>query len=413
MTQDDILDLVGGARAYYVWDAQKVRGSQSPEKKALTTRRIWLAAALIAAMLLLVGCTVACARGWFTEFFSARSNVPLSDSQIDFIQENEQIIQETQAKGGWTVELKSTFCSGDIAYAIFTITAPEDINLEEANIVTPNDSDGFIPGNSGMTSQGRRFFSTSLDKDRPELNVVWSYGTDWQQDNDGKPNTATYAVSIQADSMISGEDMLLEDPFGPEVEFYICFDNFIHTWMDPEVWQVIQAEHAGEDYIICGEETEGLYKFEVLVEEEWDFTITFEGTSQSKEGLELISDYALTWAHVSWKLDDEPMFYRTGKGLAPVKITSFVLTPMGATIEYEFEEPMINAFIEYQHFFGYEDRSVYAVMKDGRKIALHTDGTGDKLTAESPIILSELDHVLLGDGGKLTADGLWIEPILY
>ena len=410
MSAEDILDLMGDAKDSYVWDA---RQPQSDYGRILSVRRVWLMAAVIAIMLLLVGCTVAYVNGWFTDFFSERSTAPLSDSQINFIQENEQIIQETQAKGGWTVELQSTFCAGHKAYAIFNITAPEDINLEEANFATPNDSDGIIPGNSGMTSQGRRFFSTSLDKNRPELNVVWSYGTDWRQDNDGKVNTLTYVVSIQADSMISGEDMVLDDPFGPEVEFYICFDNFVHSWQDPEVWEIIQAEHAGEDYIICGEETEGLYKSEVLVEEEWDFTITFEGTRQSKESLELISDHALTWAHVSWKLDDDPMIYRTGEGLAPVKITSFVLTPMGAAIEYEFEEPMVNAFIEYQHFFGYEDRYVYAVMKDGSRIALHTDGTGDKLTAESPIILSELDHVLLGDGGKLTADGEWIEPRLY
>ena len=411
MKSEDILDLVGQANDPYIWDARpKKTGFR---KSVFPYRRMLLIAALVALMLALVGCTVAYINGWFTDFFSQRSETPLSDSQIDFIQENEQLIQETQAKGGWTVELNSTFCAGHKAYAIFTVTAPENINLEEANIATPNDADGFIPGNSGMTSQGRRFISTSLDKDRPELNVVWSHSTDWRQDNDGKVNTLTYAVSIQADSMISGEDMVLEDPFGPEVEFYICFDNFVHTWMDQKVWQTIQAEHAGEDYIICGEEMEGLYKSEILAEEEWDFTITFEGTSQAKERLELISDHAMTWAHVSWKLDDDPMFYRTGEGLAPVKITSFVLNPLGATIQYEFEEPMVYASIEYQHFFGYEDRHVYAVMKDGTQIALHTDGTGDKLTAESPIILSELDYVLLGDGGKLTADGQWIEPILY
>ena len=87
--------------------------------------------------------------------------------------------------------------------------------------------------------------------------------------------------------------------------------------------------------------------------------------------------------------------------------------PFGATVTYDFEEPVVGAFIEYQNMFGYTDRHIYAVMKDGTRIPLHTHGTGDKLAAETPIILSELDYVLLGDGGKLTADGQWIEPILH
>lgn len=411
MNAHDILDLIGDAKGSYVWDAQQVRGGTvSAKVRKFPARKIWLIAAVMALLLMLVGCTVAYVNGWFVDFFSARSDAPLSDDQIAYIQEKEQMIQETQTKDSWTVELKSSLCAGDTAYAIFTVTAPKDIDLEGANIATPNDGDGIFPGNSGMTFEGRHMFTTSMDKTRSEQNVVWSYGSGWKADNDGRSNTLNYAVTIRAEAMIPGQPMALENPFSPEIEFYICFDNFVHSWKDPEVWQAIEEKYAGQDYIIGSEEMEGLYKSEVLAEGAWDFTITFDGEDLAGDSMELVTDYAMTWAQVTWKLDDEPLTYQTGSGIAPVKIVSFVLNPLGATVQYEFEEPMFSAFIEYQDFYGYEDRYVYAVMKDGSKIALHTHGTGDKLSAETPIVLSELDYVLLGDGGKLTESGEWIEP---
>ena len=40
-------------------------------------------------------------------------------------------------------------------------------------------------------------------------------------------------------------------------------------------------------------------------------------------------------------------------------------------------------------------------MKDGSRIPLHTDQSGDKLKADAPIVLSEVDHILLGDGVQI------------
>lgn len=109
----------------------------------------------------------------------------------------------------------------------------------------------------------------------------------------------------------------------------------------------------------------------------------------------------MTWGLVTWKLDDHPIAYETGSGIAATKIVSFVLGPFGAEVTYEFKEPAFSADIEYQQRNGYTDRHVYAVMKDGSKIALHTHGTGTKLEAETPIVLSEVDHILLGSGEQL------------
>lgn len=406
MKSHEILDLIGDARGRHVWDAQMARcGECKTTCRKLSGKRIWLIAALIALMLLLVGCTVAYTQGWFAAFFAARSDAPLTEEQMAYIQEHEQILMETQEKGGWTVELKSTMCAGNTAYAVFSVTAPESVDLEEANIRTPGDSDSIIPGNSGMATRGEEMFDNSLNMLDKEENVVWEVGYGWKPDNDGVPNTLNYVIDYQAHKIDPNAPMGLDSPFGSDMEFYICFDNFVHAWEDAGKRQEIEEKYAGQDYLISGEELEGLYCSEVLVEQEWDFTIVFDGEDVEQNSIELVTEPVMTWGIVTWKLDDEPTFYQTGSGIDTVKIVSFILDPFGAKITYEFEEPVFSAFIEYQDRLGYEARQVYAVMKDGSRIALHTHGTGDTLNAESPIVLGQLDYILLGDGGIIPAPG--------
>lgn len=405
MTNLELLELLGNVKDSYVADAQ------TPVQKPLSFRRPLLIAAIVALMLLLVGCTVAYVNGWFTDYFAARSEDPLSSEQVEFIQEHEQIIGETQVKGDWTIELKSALCAGDTAFVIFGVTAPEDVDLEEANINTPTDWDDIIPGNKPSmvwNPESRTMFATSIGIDAglgngsPEHNIVWYGGSKWAADNDGIPNTLNYVFNIGIDKIDPSKEILLDDPFSSDIEFHFVFQDFIHTWEDAEKRAEINAKYAGQDYIISGDEIDGLYQYETLVEEVWEFTITFDGKQLEETSVELITgEPAMTWGLVTWRLDDTPVFYETASGMAAVKITSFVLNPFGAKISYEFEEPAFSAFIEYQNHLGYTDRHVYAVMKDGSQIALHTDGTGDKLKAETPIVLSEVDHILLGSGEQL------------
>ncbi|MEE0110375.1 MAG: DUF4179 domain-containing protein [Oscillospiraceae bacterium] len=406
MTSMELFELLGSIGDKYVTEA---RESAAPARR-LPRRRLVLIAAMIALSLLLVGCTVAYVNGWFTDFFAGRSETPLSSEQIEFIQENEQIIQESQTKNGWTIELKSAITDGETAYVIFGITAPEDVDLEESNINTPTDLDQIIPGNAPSMvrdSKSRTMFATSigiaagLGNGSPEHNTIWSESCGWEPDNDGLSNTLNYVFRIGIDKFDPSKEILLDDPFASDIEFQFVFQNFIHAWEDAEKRAEIDAKYAGQDYMIDGEEMEGLYKSEILMEETWEFTITFDEKGLENKSVELITEPIMTWGIVTWKLDDEPLFYQTGSGMAAVKITSFLLNPFGATITYEFEEPAYNAFIEYQSMFGYTDRYIYAVMKDGSQIALHTDSVGYQLTAETPIVLSELDYILLGDGVQI------------
>lgn len=395
MTSMELLELLNNVKDSYVADAR------TPVQKVRTLRRPLLIAAILALMLLLVGCTVAYVNGWFTDFFSARSEEPLSPEQIEYIQENEQIIQETQAMGDWTVELKSAITDGETGYILFTVTAPNDVDLE--GYFNGKYGDAYVsPGNySHNRNPHRVLIVASTGWSDPELNFMWQEGGSWKVDNDGLSNTLNYMVETRIERVYPNKPMLLEEPFGPDVTFTVTFDDFTLEYTDPEIQKKIDEKYAGmTDYMVEQEDLVGLHKSELLVENEWKFTIPF--NEVTTKPVELITgEPVMTWGIVSWKLDDEPLFYETASGMAPVKITSFLLNPFGATITYEFEEPAYNAFIAYEKRFGYTDRFIYAVMKDGSQIALHTDSTGDKLKAETPIVLSEVDHILLGSGEKL------------
>lgn len=57
MTNHDLLDAIGDARGTYLWHAQQHRaGTAAPKAKTIPLRRLWLVAAILAIMLLLVGC---------------------------------------------------------------------------------------------------------------------------------------------------------------------------------------------------------------------------------------------------------------------------------------------------------------------------------------------------------------------
>jgi len=131
MNSNEILDMVGDAKGTYVWDAQKIRSGAAPaSKKIIPAKRTLLIAALIVMLLLLVGCTVAYVQGWFVDFFANKSEAPLSDSQIELIEENEQQIDEALTQNGWTLELRSVLRDMNKAYIIIGIIAPEDVDLE-------------------------------------------------------------------------------------------------------------------------------------------------------------------------------------------------------------------------------------------------------------------------------------------
>ena len=401
MNGEDLFRGLNYVNAKFINEAETVTQLKG-EKKILSLRRPVLIAALIAVLLMLVGCTVGYVSGWFAELFAVRSDIPLSDGQIDFIQENEQVIMETRSGHDWTVELRSTMHDGKTGYILFSITAPEETDLERYFAGQQKDINApyITPGNYSRRASQRAIVIASTGFSDIEKNFYWSEHGHWEADNDGIPNTLNYVVEIRCEKLQPNKAQLLEDPFGKDITFQARFFDFTLEYEDQEVRESIDAELAERgDGIIDGEDLKDLYKTDVLVEGEWIFDVTF--TESVIETLELIIQPVTVNAWVHHKTDNGTMFYDTTHGIEEIQITSFVLSPMGAEVRYQQEEDVIGVFLEWE-----DDQGVFVVMKDGSQIQLNSNGTGYTWYSEIPIVLSDVDHVKLADGTKLMVQNI-------
>jgi len=396
MNGKDLLIDLGNISHKYYEEAENGTITEAKIQKAF--RRPLLVAAIIALTLLLVGCAVAYVNGWFTELFAARSDTPLTDGQVSFIQENEHIIMETQSSNEWNVELKSTMTDGNTGYILFGITAPSDIDLEtySENRKADYEAPYITPGNYSMRAGHRAIVIASTGFSDEELNFYWQENGYWEADNDGIPNTLNYVVELRCEKLYPNKEILLREPFGSDITFEARFFDFTLEYEDPEVRESVEAKLAERgDTLIGGEELQGLHKSEELVDGEWIFDVTF--TDTRVETLQLIDQPITVDAWVHHKIDNGTMFYDTTHDIEQIQITSFVLSPMGATVTYEQAEDVIGVFLEWDG-----NQGVFVIMKDGSEIQLNSDGTGYSWSSKVPIVLNDVDHVLLADGSKLT-----------
>ena len=376
------------------------RNQHKAQSKRLSTRKAWLIAAVIALMLLLVGCAVAYANGWFQQIFSARSETPLSSEQIQYIQNNEQIVGQSQTKNDWTVDLKSTICDGRTGYLVFQITAPDDVDLEQYLNPPTLDDKRLSMGNCSASRKAAYSLAVaSIGTVDTERNYWYLDGGNWISDEDGQPNTVLFCMTIRCEKMDPNKPMLLEDPFGKDVSFRIRLLGITLEYTNLELQKEIEDKYAGQDYIVDGEEAAGLFCSDILTDEEWYFDVTFDPDNQF---IELINQPVSAQAKV-WRYADEKQ-WETKDSLEEVQISSFRVTPFGASISYVPKPDSIGISLKlWQNL----DDEIYAVMRDGSRIKLDLVGTDNAvLQAETPIVLSQLDHILLEDGTKLFAPNI-------
>lgn len=369
------------------------------EKKAkrLSAKKLWLIAAVIALALLLVGCTVAYVNGWFQQIFSSRSETPLSSDQIQYIQNNEQIVGQSQTINDWTVELKSTICDGSTGYLVFQITAPNDVNLEQyLNPPTVDDKRLSMGNYSANNKAGYSYAIASIGTVDTEQNYWYLDSGDWITDQDGQPNTVLFCMIIRCEKIDPSKPLLLEDPFGKDVSFRIRLMGITLEYTNLELQKEIEEKYAGQDYIVDGEEAAGLFCSDILTDEGWYFDVTFAPDNQF---VELITKPVSTQAKV-WRYADEKQ-WEVKDSLEEVQISSFRITPFGATVSYIPKPDAVGISSK----LG-ED-GIYAIMKDGSRVKLDFTGNSDAvLQAETPIVLSQLDYILLEDGTKLLAPNI-------
>ena len=295
-----------------------------PEKKAkhLSAKKLWLIAAVIALALLLVGCTVAYVNGWFQQIFSSRSETPLSSDQIQYIQNNEQIVGQSQTINDWTVELKSTICDESTGYLVFQITAPNDVNLEQyLNPPTVDDKRLSMGNYSANNKAGYSYAIASIGTVDTEQNYWYLDSGDWITDQDGQPNTVLFCMIIRCEKIDPSKPLLLEDPFGKDVSFRIRLMGITLEYTNLELQKEIEEKYAGQDYIVDGEEAAGLFCSDILTDEEWYFDVTFAPDNQF---VELITKPVSTQAKV-WRYADEKQ-WEVKDSLEEVQISSFRIT---------------------------------------------------------------------------------------
>ena len=376
------------------------RNQRKAQSKHLSTKKIWLIAAVIALTMLLVGCAVAYANGWFQQIFSSRSETPLSSEQMQYIQNNEQIVGQSQTINGWTIDLKSTICDGRTGYLVFQITAPDDVDLEQYLYPSTLDDKRLSMGNySANGKAGYSYAIASIGTVDTERNFWYHDGGDWISDQDGQPNTVLFCMTIRCEKIDPNKPMLLEDPFGKDVSFRIRLLGITLEYTNRELQKEIEEKHAGQDYIVDGEEAAGLFCSDILTDEEWYFDVAFDPDNQF---IELITQPVSAQAKV-WRYADAKQ-WEAKDFLEEVQISSFRVTPFGANVSYIPKQDTVGIS---PRLGENVDDTIYAVMKDGSRIKLDLTGNYDTvLQAETPIVLSQLDYILLEDGTKLFAPNI-------
>lgn len=307
-------------------------------------RTVILVAALIS-LLIATACAAEEITGWLGSFFAGRAESDLSAGQIGYIEEHEQLVSDSQEQNGWTVELKSYLATDDTVYVIFGITAPKNVDIAELEKrILLDDEFTDIYGRSPGSVMVRH-----LD------------------DGDGQNNTIEYVCVVE------------HAHYG----YYSVPDSVTE-------WNI----HIGSIFTVEYDETAHLTEYPVLVEGDWNFTIDL--TKADTETVELVSAPFQTLAIIP---NEET------STLDYVTVTSVRVSPLDAFITYE---PSSDYFVSFVGFLEYTNIELhaYVVMKDGSSIPLlggHPSYHGKtKLLTESPIVLDEVDHVLLADGTKLT-----------
>ena len=266
----------------------------------------------------------------------------------------EDLTNQTSGSGemidGYSIELKSVYSDGSNARITLGITAPEGVSLQKYDdypiSLQPSNRWGFFQ----QISEG-------------SSNVSGGYGS--EDDGDGKANTQNVILNYSAgtEQMRDGER-----PFAEGKVWSIYWQDIYGSYLN-------EKTNEGEKVL--------------LAEGTWSIDVAFENVTV--EELEMITQPLKTKVAYGWDLQGNDVYQDT-------VITSFILRPMSASILCDLEHAAPD-------FLTVGDRCVYVVMKDGSQVAFYSDSAGSgiqNLQTDTPIDLTQVDHLLLPDGTKLT-----------
>lgn len=292
--------------------------------------------------------------GWFQDYFIRNSENGLTAGQIEFLEDNENIVEVSQTHNGYTLEMKSVLSDGYTVYATVGLTAPENVTHEEL----------------------RRLWGSAIDFYDENKKPSASWSMDIRDDKDGLENTVDLLFEITPADWNSGSTLTIR---------INALERMFHDTQYEQ--ELLETKYAGQDNIMfTDEESARIHQKILMAEGPWEFTIDL--STVETQVLELVTEPVPVKTSYGFKDDGTDLF-------ETVFITSLRLSPLSATVQTD---------ADYAPDFTAGGRKVYAVMTDGNRIELVPNWGGDGkqyFNAESPIILEDVDHILFDDGTKI------------
>ena len=341
-------------------DSDLIAGAHAPQTRSRPRFTLLIAAVLVTAALTATAFASETISGWFEQYFERQNDVPLSSEQVQYIEANELVVGETKTKSGYDLELKSVLADSSTIYITLGITSPDVLPFDEDTQLT---FDSF----------------------------------DFYDQNRKTPQALSAQVLDDGDSSDYTTDLILEYTLGSwnESDQWTLHTKELQLWIHDVAYEqnLLDTKYAGqENFMLTDEEAALAYRFETLAEGPWEFSIDL-STADSAE-LEMVTDPITAQSCCGFKPDGTLVYEE-------VTINSVIIRPLSATIQTELTESRAAP-----DFTPTIDEQIFVVMKDSSRIQLHPDwGMSGKqhFSTASPIVLTEVDHVLLADGTKIMA----------
>ena len=320
---------------------------QTPERSVPLRRRrttALLAAAFLVSMLALTAFASSDGTFRLREFFVQRSDPVLSENQLDYIDQYAVPIQQSQTCDGYTLTLDTAISDGIYTYIRIQLTAPEGTILDDQY---------YGPLERSLTNEdGEKFRSAGNGFD----NI----------DTDPTDNTVTLIYTIYHASWDPGNyDSIFDETWTFRFEGLKAHNNFY------------------------SEETGFLFEEKNLSDGIWEFSITF--PEQGNGEICFITEPVTCPCQVNLGIQ--------GLHYEDVEITGLNVRALSAVLTFRHPKAeVLNGRFD----------SIFAVMKDGSMAKLiEATNAPNHLTFQfaAPIVLEDIDHILLPNGTRLYPPG--------
>lgn len=365
----------------------KMKKSQKLLSRGLA--RVALVAALLALMAISVSASET-VQNWFVNFFTNRNGGELSQGQVEYIEENTQSVANKKTHNGWTIEMLSAIQDGRRAYAAFRLQAPAEIDLDKYVDEYRDTWGQYTFWNLG--AEARDMGAQDVVSWSENVNVeTWSIT--WLKDQDDLKNTKTLLIQLNPYMNYSEAD-----PFGPDAVYTFRFENIVWEYEDKEyVEELKSGKYAGEaDVSYTPEEARRMYKYDLLAEGVWEFTLCFgDREDDNGEYVELLTKPIEVKTNVFRSFGPEIEDYAVVED--HVTLTSIRMWHL--TVQFCYES--IDGTPELNLYEGEDVLWPVIVMKDGTELELrpdNSDGTQKTMVTDMPIIFEDVSYIRMPDG---------------